>query len=83
MIIGMFVTSQMLLFLLWRYFYSIFRMDSIHNANTFSRYFAHLGKMLNLSTANDSTFTVVRQGNSLFRVKSLLEQWIQQYTYTM
>ena len=28
------------------------------NANIFSRYHVHLGEMLNISSANDSTFTV-------------------------
>ena len=28
------------------------------NANIFSHYFAHFGKMLSISTANDSTFIV-------------------------
>ena len=31
------------------------------DANTFSRYYAHFGKMLNISTANDSTFTVFKK----------------------
>ena len=29
------------------------------NANIFSRYYAHFGKTLNISSANDSTFTVL------------------------
>ena len=31
------------------------------NANIFSRFYAHSGKTLNISTANDSTFTVCNQ----------------------
>ena len=47
----------MLIFLLGRYFYFTFGMESIHKCEQFSRYCAHLGETLNISTANDFTFT--------------------------
>ena len=45
-------------FLLGRYFYFIFEMDSIHKHYIFSRYDTHFGETLNISAASDSTFTV-------------------------
>ena len=45
-------------FLLGRYFYSIFKCFSSTNADIFPHHYAHFGKTLNISTANDCTLTV-------------------------